>query len=80
VEHVVRERFGQFGSAQVGTTDGAHHQRAAGEERHRCAAVLEKVRVVVRGMTGRGDRPQDDAGGEHDPVLVGHGAMWRLEV
>ena len=31
VEHVVGERFGQIGSAQVGAPDGTDHQRTAGE-------------------------------------------------
>ena len=35
VEHLVGQRLGQIGSAQVGAPDGADHQRTAGEQRHR---------------------------------------------
>ncbi len=46
------------GVGQVGAGHPAHDQRAAGEHRHRPRAVEQQVAQVLRGMPGRGQRPQ----------------------
>lgn len=70
-----REVLGQPWLDQVGAADGADQQRAAGEHGDGRAVLLQHVGGVVRGVAGRRQCAQGQAGGGVDlaAVAVVHG-------
>ncbi len=71
----MRQLHGQIGTAQIGTPDGADHQRTPGEQTDRPAVSSEQVGMMVRGVARCGDRGQRDAVGDLNAFAVGDGVM-----
>ena len=64
--------LGQPGLHQIRPPHAADQQRSAGEGGHRPPVVLQDVRGVVRGVAGRGHRPQRQPLVDLLHVPVGH--------
>ena len=80
LEHLMGQRFGLVGTAQVGAPDRADHQRTPGEQRHRAAVAPEEVGVVVRACGPVSPSPRTvDRVGQRELVAVTDRAVRRRE-
>ena len=79
-EQLSGEVLVRFGSEQIGSTDGADHQRTAAEQRDRFAVLDEEVGEMVGRVTRRRDRPENEPVTQLDLVAVRDVAVRDLEV